>query len=92
MDVYVGRDGMVRWTKEGFVVGLAMRARWTAEVCRLLEMRDASCGRREGKSEKGGLLSSRAVDSGDRAIGGACRNGGRRVRRSRIGCGGSEEG
>lgn len=40
-----GREGIVRWMKEGFVVGAAMRARWMAEVWRLEETRVASVER-----------------------------------------------
>lgn len=69
--------------KDGFVEGLAIRARWTAEAWRFDETREARCGRRVGKSENGGFESRRAVEEGESsASGGVERNGGNRISRS----------
>lgn len=66
--------------------GLAIRARCTAEWCNVLETSVASCGRWVGKSDRGGLESSRVVDSGDSSVFPA-RSGGSRSRRSSNGAG-----
>lgn len=68
---------------------MAMRARCTADECRLVETREASWGRREGKSEKGGLLRRSLVDSGDSGLE-LLRKGGRSRSKSSRGCGSSE--
>jgi hypothetical protein len=67
-----------------------MRARWTAEVWRVVESRLESWGRREGKREKGGCERRRVMDP--RSWGteeGVLRRVGRRSRRSRSGSGSS---
>lgn len=84
-----GSAGTDRCTYDGFVAGLAMRARRTAEVCKFVETSEASWGRRDGNSEKGGLARRRVVDSGDSEAGELVRNGGRRRSRSISGCGSS---
>lgn len=63
-----------------------MRARETAEVWRVEEMRSPRWGRRDWKSVKGGLERRIVADSGDRGSG-EVRRGGRRRRRSRRGSG-----
>lgn len=78
--VWVGREGIVRWRKEGFVDWFRRRERSVAREMRVEETRLARRGRRVGRVVKGGLERRRVVDSGGRVVVGE-RRGGRRVRR-----------
>lgn len=81
--VEAGRDGMVRWMKEGFVAWFRVRAREVAVETRVEEMGGEREGRRVGRVVKGGEERRREVDSGERWEEGVERRGGRRRRRSR---------
>lgn len=70
--------------------GLASRARWTAEDCRLAQTRGARRGMSFEREEKGGWDRRRAADSGERWDE-SVRKGGRRTRRSRSSGGSSDD-
>lgn len=79
---WFGTEGIWRCRNDGFVVGLAARASWTAEDCKLLETRLANSGMRVSRDEKGRDNSKGVMLSGDSSLSAAMSNGGSRSKRS----------